>query len=287
MQGIYKLTFEGTSKVYIGQSTNCTQRLATHLSSLRKGASPKKLQEAYNTYGAPSMSIILEVPEVLDLNTAESKTIDLYDSVTSGFNTTTGGSTKMYGEHNGQANYLEEDYWNVLYFLSEPGYSWKQISYLTGVSEYVISHISSLEAHGWLKEKYPELYKKVEDIRNSETGRKSAFMQGIAYPKVISPEGVEYTVKHCTNFAKEHGLLQPKLHEVLKGTRKHHRGWHLAGYIKEEDYPIIISPEGLEYSIPFNGCATFAREHGLTHPLLHRVLRGQSNSHKGWRLLKL
>ena len=115
---------------------------------------------------------------------------------------------------------------NVLYFLSEPGYSWKEIEEITGVSKYVISHISSLEGHKWLKEKYPELYSKIENIKNGD-GRRSAYMQGIFYPKIKNKYGVEYEVKHQTNFAKEHGLSQSKLCEVLHGNRKSHKGWTL------------------------------------------------------------
>lgn len=284
--GIYKLSFTGTDKVYIGQSFNCEARLTQHLNKLSKGLGKGKLQEAYNIYGTPSMEILLECTNS-ELNESEIEAIEIYDSYNKGLNSTIGGSCPqvLNGAFNANAKYSEEDYWNVLYFLGIPGYSWKYISEETGVSEYVVSHISSLESHGWLKEKFPVEYKKVEEIHNS-IGRMSAFMQGINYPKILSPEGLLYEVHHVTNFAKEHNLLQPKLHEVLTGTRKTHRGWHLETYTPKEDYPPILAPDGNIYVIPYSGAADFARNHTLTHTHLHSVLTGKQKSHKGWRLLQ-
>lgn len=283
--GIYKLTFEGTKKVYIGQSGNCEARYTQHKNKLLKHKAPKKLQEAYNLYGMPIFSI-LDICSLDKLDDLEVSRIKEYNSYKEGFNNTEGGDATpiLRGIDNGNALYTVEDYWNVLYFLGIPGYSWKEIEKETGVSHSVISHISSGESHHWLADKFPEEYEKLEVIRNSEIGRKSAFMQGIRYPRIISPEGIEYEVTHCTNFAKEHNLLQPKLHGVLTGTRGHHKGWHLKEYIKPIDYPSIISPEGVIYTIPFNSAAKFAREHNLTHSLLHRVLKGSLKSHKGWKL---
>lgn len=281
--GIYKLSFNGTDKVYIGQSGNCELRYIQHKNKLKNNRATKKLQEAYNMYGIPEFTL-LQSCSILELDELEIEYILKYNSFKNGFNSTEGGNTtpSLKGVDNPNAKYTIEDYWNVLYFLGIRGYSWKQIEEETGVSIYVISHISSGESHNWLADKFPEEYEKVEEIRNSG-GRNYAFMQGIKYPKIISPEGIEYEVQHCTNFAKQHGLLQPKLTEVLKGTRKIHRGWHLKGYI-EHTYPKVKSPEGKIYDIPFKGAAQFAREHNLSHVHLHGLLVGKQKSHKGWVL---
>lgn len=227
--GIYRLGFKGISKVYIGQSSNIECRFSNHKQHMQNGTANKKVQAAYDIAGLPEL-YVLEECCLEDLNLKEHRYINLYDSIDNGLNVAEAGNrglTAMHGVTNPSAKYAVEDYYNVLYFLGEPGYSWKEIASLTGVSEYVISHISSLESHGWLEELFPEEYAKVKYIRNNG-GRNYAFMQGIFYPKIKSPTGEIFEVRHQTNFAKEHNLLQPKLCEVLKGTRKSHKGWTLA-----------------------------------------------------------
>lgn len=225
--GIYKLQFNGTNKVYIGQSVNIEARHKKHIYNMRANNTSDKLQYAYNTYGEPKYEILHEcTPEELDKY--EIQYISLYDSYEDGLNSTVGGELNpvLVGTSNPNSMYKEEDYFNVLYFLGIPGYSWKEIAKITGVSKYVISHISSLESHNWLKDKFPEEYAKVEAI-NRNGGRNYATMQGIVYPLIKSPSGEVYQVHHQTNFAKEHGLSQPKLCEVLHGNRKSHKGWTL------------------------------------------------------------
>ena len=226
--GIYKLSFPSTHRVYIGQSVDIELRFTRHKRMLKEGLAPRKLQYAFDTYGEPQLEVLCSCTEE-ELDFQEKCFISQYDSHEDGFNGTDGGSIlpDTSGTNNANAKYKEEDYFCVLLYLSEPGYSWKQIAALTGVSEYVISHISSLESHKWLKDKFPELYAKVEHIKYSG-GRNYAHMQGIKYPKIKSPEGVIHEVLHQTNFAKEHGLSQPKLCEVLHGNRKTHKGWSLA-----------------------------------------------------------
>ena len=42
---------------------------------------------------------------------------------------------------------------------------------------------------------------------------------------LVGPKNTIKNVRVLTNFAKEHGLLQPKVTELLKGTRNIHKGW--------------------------------------------------------------
>ncbi len=128
----------------------------------------------------------------------------------------------MLGVDNPNSEYLEEDYYNVLYFLGQPGYTNKEIVEITGVSKYVVAHISAEESHVWLKDKYPEEYLAMQMLSKSNI---QGSERGTLYPKVKSPDGSLYTVTHQTDFAKQHGLSQPKLSELLKGTRKSHKGW--------------------------------------------------------------
>lgn len=276
--GIYKLGFSNTDKVYIGQATNIEARYKRHLSSLKLRTASCKLQYAYDTYGDPLLEILVECA-VQELDQLEIEAISIYNSHSNGFNSTDGGSIP----NRAASKYSKEELYHVLCLLGVEGLSLKQISDDTGVSIRVVSHISNLESHLWLKDDYPEEYAKMKHIHDN-VGRNSAYMTGIRYPTIYSPEGIPYSVKHVSNFAIEHGLLQPKLYEVLKGTRSHHLGWHLEGYTKEPNYPTIVSPDGIEFSIEYGKLKSFAKEHGLTHPLLHKMIRGNSLSHKGWKL---
>lgn len=51
---------------------------------------------------------------------------------------------------------------------------------------------------------------------------------------------------------------------------------------KTVNYPLVISPEGLEYNIEH--LSNFAKEHGLQASNLSHVLSGRREHHKGWRL---
>lgn len=225
--GIYKLNFPNTGLVYIGKSINIEKRYIQHLSKLRKREGESKLQWAYNLYGDPDYEILTECSED-ELDSWEVQYISLFNSLEKGLNSIPGGGNTptLIGTDNPNAKYTREDYFNVLYFLSEPGYSINEIVELTGVSKSTIQHIASEESHFWLRDEYPELYKKMVYI--SKLGRNNAFQRGIRYPKVRSPSGEVFEVKNQTEFAKEHKLLQPKLCEVLHGHRKSHKGWTLA-----------------------------------------------------------
>ena len=73
-KGIYKLEFSNTDKIYIGQSIHIETRFTTHLYELRSGSHSVKLQEAYNRYGEPTLSIIETINKDEDLDALESIT---------------------------------------------------------------------------------------------------------------------------------------------------------------------------------------------------------------------
>ena len=221
--GIYKINFNGTDKVYIGQSLNIEGRLRTHLCTLRKQKITTKLQDAYNTYGIKDYDIILEC-RADELDEAESEAINIFDSYRNGFNTLPSASVPCnYGIDNINSQHTIKEYALVLELLvqTNPTLTKREIQEVTGISIYIIRHIASLESHCWLKDLYPENYAKLEELKNNK------YYYGKQYPPIRSPDGAIYQVTHVTNFAKEHGLLQPKLTEVLKGTRNHHKGWTL------------------------------------------------------------
>lgn len=222
--GIYILKFSNTDKVYVGQSIDIEDRFIKHRSAFSRSATAPKLQQAFDTYGMPILEIILEC-SISELNAAEKEAIELFNSVDNGFNTLKeSGNPIMFGEKSGTARYTNEQYISVLRLLVQknPTLSKREIEELTSISIYTIRHIAALESHCWLSEVCPSEYAELVRIK-----KEMPYNYGIQYRKIQSPEGIIYEVTHLTNFAKEHGLLQPKLTEVLKGSRNHHKGWTL------------------------------------------------------------
>lgn len=220
--GIYKLNFNNTDKIYIGQSKNIENRFIRHKIAFKRNEAPKKLQEAANIFGLAGYDILLEcTTEELDF--AEKEAVEIYNSIAKGFNSMPGGSSPNFcGEDNYSARYSNDKYIKVLEFLIQenPSLSKREISELLNVSLYTVRHIAALESHGWLKEVEPEKYAKLENLKKN-----MPYYTGKQYSKLKSPEGIEYNVIHITNFAKEHSLSQPKISEVLNGKRKSHKGW--------------------------------------------------------------
>lgn len=220
--GIYKLNFNNTNEVYIGQSIDIENRFIKHKSAFNRTVATPKLQEAYNSYGMPNLEIIISC-DISELNNTEKEAIEIFDCVNNGFNTLyEAGNPVLFGDKAGGSQYTNEQYMSVLRLLvsSNPTLSKREIQEITGISLYTIRHIAALESHTWLKEVCPKEYSELERIRTEQK-----YYRGNQYPKLISPTGIVHEVIHVTNFAKEHGLLQPKVTEVLKGTRNHHKGW--------------------------------------------------------------
>lgn len=190
--GIYKLSFKNTDKVYIGKSYKIEKRLNNHQYNFRHNCSSKKLQEAYNIFGMPTLEILYECT-LENLNTNELKYIDKYNSINNGFNTFNGSSgvpIGLYGEGSGKAKYWDEDYISVFNLLVVNQTTHQEIADITGISIYVVQSISSLSAHKWLEELFPEKYLILKELRgrrmlNNTYG--SAESRGITYPAIRSP----------------------------------------------------------------------------------------------------
>lgn len=148
-----------------------------------------------------------------------------FDSFHNGLNLTNGGEFCGYGEGVHSAKHLEKDYVAVLTYLAETNYSFAKIAELTGVSRDIIKHISSGHQHGYLSNKYPELY--ATALLKKYTRDNSAKAKGITYPQVRSPIGGLYTVENIHKFCEMHGLQYQNLHKVLTKQRKSHKGWTL------------------------------------------------------------
>jgi hypothetical protein len=227
--GIYKLYFqEEPTKVYIGASTNLVKRLKDHYSACSRLDHPnKRIQEILDkNTGYTLRHEIIEYCTEEELDRLESVYIDKYNSYYSGYNQNKGGVAGVLGEKNAAAaKHSVEEYYEVLKLLANTNKSLAEIAELTGISIYIIKHISSGKTHTYLNDFYPAEYEKLK--KKFSTRNNSAEYKGIVYPEVVSPSGEVFSVKNIHQFAKEHGLQYQNLHKVLTKQRKTHLGWTL------------------------------------------------------------
>lgn len=231
--GIYILRFTGTDKIYIGQSSYIEGRFVRHINTLVKGTNSKKLQEAYKTYGLPTMEVLLECAEN-ELNSNENEAIAIFNSVDNGFNTLYRAEDTPYnvGISNGMSKFSEEQVVSVMFLLLErTDLRYNEIAGLTGVSEATVRNIACGTVHSWLRNIHPTEYEKLMLLKGTRASRpnhkNAASTLGIDCPPILSPEGEVFYITNITNFAKTHGLHQSALGLVLKGKQKVHKGWKL------------------------------------------------------------
>lgn len=234
--GIYKLSFVGTTKVYIGQSKNIEYRFTQHLYKLNKSTSSKKLQEAYTLYGAPNLDILTEC-SIEELNVFEKEAIAIWDSVNLGFNTYeenrgTPPRIRERGEDSASSIYTNTQILEVLdYLVDQPNLTALQISEETNINVATIRAISALNEHKWLKDAQPIKYSQLESLKGlkAKSHKFDSKALGKVYPDLLSPEGIIYSsLSNVKAFCREHGLQNTNLGLVLKGIRKSHKGWKLA-----------------------------------------------------------
>lgn len=226
--GIYCLHFEGTDKVYIGQSINIENRFHQHLRSFENGTASKKLFEACALYGLPKLLVLTEC-DTPELDQLENMAMDLYDSINNGFNRVykvSEGTPRLTCEDNPNSKYTKSQIIDIFLRLVD-GTTINVIHSITGIPIHTISSISSCNAHKWLKALYPTEYLALE-LRKSVPAQDrvlSAEARNIQYPLLYSPEGVGYVINNINKFCREHSLHPGNLHSVLTGKRATHKGW--------------------------------------------------------------
>ncbi len=226
--GIYCIYFHDIdNKYYIGYSSNLYERTQNHISALKaKRHINKSLQNAYNSYGEPVIEV-LEFCKLEELSLKEIYWIEQFDSFKNGFNQTLGGDGGGFGEGVHNALYTKEKYIEMLKaIINRNNRSLKDIAIELNVKLEVLKHISSLSAHSWLEEEYPEEYKKLRSLKGKKDN--SAKSLGIKYPSIICPEGIVHSnIHNLTEFCRIHNLQPQNMHKVLTKTRPSHKGWKL------------------------------------------------------------
>lgn len=228
--GIYLLKFSGTDQVYIGQSVNIEYRYKKHIQALKRGTANYKLQKEYSYRGIPILEVLLEC-SADELNGNENEAIQIYDSVSNGFNIAEFADIHAEGEKNPASKYSEQKIEEVFHLLLDLDNRYKDIEEKTGVSLSTVRHIANLESHTWLAIKYPEKYELLKSYKGlaRQQATNSAASRGIEYPSIVSPSGIEYTVTNVTAFARVHNLDPSSLTKVLNRRPKYnsHKGWKL------------------------------------------------------------
>jgi hypothetical protein len=130
---------------------------------------------------------------------------------------------------------------------------------------------------------------------------------------LLSPEGEEIAIVGLAEFCREHGLSQSGLQAVLIGRYRHSMGWRIRrpqdppfelmresrrgfhrGWRPEERAAqserrslkfIATTPEGEE--IAGTNLTAFCKERGASLYGLRRILKGDVNEHRGWRIRRL
>lgn len=230
--GIYLLRFKDTDKVYVGQSTDIPRRFQTHLNSFKNKDCSIKLLEAYNTYGAPTLQIIIEC-DAKDLDSLEVEAIEIFDSISGGFNSVEGGG--MYpvlsGENNARSKYSDREIESFFLFIVDNlDKSLHWVGEQLGVHRSTLKNINNGYSHKWLKDRYPKEYEILEKSWGTRPINSLKYM-GKPLPIAISPEGEEFIVEHITNFAKEHKLNRGAFGDMLRGNAKQHKGWYSGGFL--------------------------------------------------------
>lgn len=104
-----------------------------------------------------------------------------------------------------------------------------------------------------------------------------------AYNLISTNTGVSLEVVKKIAALKTHNYLSDILPEEYKIlVSKYTEGRNNSAKSKDIRYPIIISPDGIEYTV--ENVHKFAEEHGLQYQNLHKVLTSKRISHKLWKL---
>lgn len=234
--GIYKLIFIGTEYVYIGQSRDIDARYVEHIANLRLEKANYKLMAAYILFNEPQLEIVELCSEEL-LDEKEQYYINIYDSINKGLNISLVSHTpivdKGYIPHN--SKYSENQYLELLKYLIENyELSNKEISKNTNIDINTVNKLRTLKGYGWLKIRYPELYSELEGLYEFYGIKPKNIVVAPTikkvYSKLISPQGVEYTIEFGSvhKFAKQHNINYSGLNKVLNKKLKHISGWTLA-----------------------------------------------------------
>lgn len=285
--GIYKLNFVNTTQVYIGQSNNIARRFRAHKKCMQKGFAAKKLQNAYNTYGIPSVELLCECTEI-ELNQYEAEAISIFNAVDNGFNSRHAdcgiGTAALCGENAYFSYYSNEVYIEIADLLANTTLTALDIANELDVSENVVRSIKHMVGHTWLANVVPENYARIkEKLELYKSEGISAKYQGKIYTSIVSPDGTVYTVDNVNKFGRKHKLDSGNLCKLLNSDYLYYKGWRLTTTPKKPTIK-LISPQKEIFVLENVSVLQFSKKHSLDNSSISKLVKGTIPQYKGWKL---
>lgn len=231
--GIYALFWEQDDSVYIGQSVNIDRRFKEHLKLLSAGTHTNyKVKAKYLELGLPEL-VILELCDIVELNSKEVFWTAEFDSINTGLNIIEAG-TVGYGPKSNASIYSKTQVLKVFSMLYR-GYTNTDVVNRVKVSKSLVSDIRLGNSHLWLSGVYPTQYREMQ-LQSPEQVRVTISKKLGTVPSIISPEGTVYQVPNVREFCRTTGeaifglperILNVSISRLISGTRKQYRGWKL------------------------------------------------------------
>lgn len=228
-QGIYCLKFNGTTKVYIGQSNDIESRFIRHIRSMYHKCNSIKLNEAYNLYGKPSLEILEEVEDKEFLDITENFYIDKFNSYLDGYNSysTSRGTNSVSGELHYNSKYTTKQFIECMFLLLDPDNTINYISSETGVPNGSINVFARGRSHTYIKDQYPKEYALMLSLIGQRRGvAQNSKNRDKNLPSFISPNGKIYqNIPNLAEFCRIHSLDITTMQKLKSGKRKTNLGW--------------------------------------------------------------
>lgn len=292
--GIYVMYFEcDDEQYYVGKSGDMKARYKEHCRKLKSGIHVNKaMKKGYLAYGLPTMVPIEEILNLDNQSIREIAWIKELDTYHNGMNGTIGGDDLGHGADTPTSLYTREVYVKILEQLANTDKSLRSISDELSVSYSVLQKISNGSEHAWLSNEFPELWNKVKN--------KCGLRKGLVYNNNKYVEAMmlgmdaNNTIKSIANTTE---LNESVVKNILYGinhtnlvteypeeyaTMLANKGKRRKGTTNRDNYPDVLSPEKLRFSIINSN--KFAIEHNLNPSHFHKLLKGKAISHNGWTL---
>lgn len=166
--GIYILYFDELDKVYVGQSVDIQKRYRDHKSALQRNKHTNyKLQQAYNLYGLPFLTIIEEC-RINELDSLEKSWTKELNSISNGLNIVEAGKGTGQGPNNSFAKYNKLTILKIFrhsYLKEYSNLTVKEIAVKLNVKESTIKSLRYGNNHHWLQETYPTQYAWMKSVK--------------------------------------------------------------------------------------------------------------------------
>jgi len=101
--------------------------------------------------------------------------------------------------------------------------------------------------------------------------------------RLVDPNGKLYDVDNVYTFCLKHHLDNSCVYKMIKLKSTHHKGWHLYGTEPKKLISIIVKDKN-ENKFHVKNVPVFCEIHGLDKSAFYKLIRGNKNKYKGWRL---